>query len=219
MSLAVSIVVTLVLAQGAPAFAPDAQVTRDPASGLVRQASAARIPVASSTLQGLVAGFFAPLRAELGVDPVELVETRREAWNGGTSIELQRVVDGHEVVDGVLRVTLGADGLLQSYAAGDVAPVTRPTSPLIDVAEAVVAAQKVLAGLGDPGSSDLVYLGGKLAWRLRYSPAPAFAQATSDEPAGQPRRPARGLSVSYAPVVFVDAASGELLALRNGLVR
>jgi hypothetical protein len=214
MSFAIPLFVSLLLAQ--PVVAPSAdrlnstlgaqaRVTRDAAGGHVRQLASVQIPLADVTLGGVIAGFFAPLRADLGVDPAELVEVKRESWADGTSVTLQRVIDGREVIDGVFRVTLGRDGAVRSYAAGDVAPVTRPTTPLIDVAEAVVAAQKVLPGLAEPGASDLAYLGGKLAWRLRFAPAPA--------------RQGGALSLTYAPVVFVDAANGEVLALRNGLVR
>ena len=219
MSLAVALLVSLTLAQptlvppaaGAPvagsdaAFPADARVSRDAASGLVRQVSGLHVAVADPTLAGLAKAFFVPFRAQLGVDPAELVEVKREAWNGGTSVVLQRMVDGHEVIDGVVRVTLGRDGAVQACTSGDLSPVKRPTTPLIDVAEAVTAARQVLTTLGEPGSSDLVYLGGKLAWRLRFPPYVA--------------RPASPSGPAYAPIAFVDAATGELLALRNGLVR
>jgi hypothetical protein len=214
MPFAIPLFVSLLLAQPVAAPSADrlnstlgasARVTRDAAGGHVRQLAAVHVPLPSVTLGGLVAGFFTPLRADLGVDPAELVEVKRESWNDGTSVTLQRVIDGREVVDGVFRVTLGRDGAVKAYAAGDVVSVTRPTTPLIDMAEAVVAAQQVLRGLAEPGASDLAYLGGKLAWRLHFPPAPA--------------RQGGPVSLSYAPIVFVDASTGEVLALRNGLVR
>jgi len=207
MTLALTLLVMATVAQPAATFAPSVTVTRDEASGRVRQLSALRVPVAEPSLAGLVRAFFEPYRAELGLDPAELVEVRREAWTGGTSVVLQRVIDGHEVVDGVVRVTLGRDGAVEAYTAGDVAPVTRATAALAAI-EAATAAGKVLTGLGQPAASDLVYLGGRLSWRLRYAPSPARSSAS-----------AGGLAATYAPIVFVDAVSGEVLALRNGLVR
>jgi|GEM_PF-3434165 len=205
MPFAIPLVLTVLLAQAAPILPTDARVTRDAATGHVRQLSSVEIPLAAPDLKGLITGFFAPLRAELGFDPAELVEESRTSWSGGTSVELRRVIDGREVVDGTVRVTLGTDGSVRAYVAGDVAPVTRTASPVLDEARARVAAREVLGGLSGEGRGDLVYLGGKLAWRLRFPPAP------SQTPGRSPHL--------YAPVVFVDAVSGEVLALRNGLVR
>ena len=50
--------------------------------------------------------------------------------------------------------------------------------------------------------------GGKLAWRLRFAPDMSA------------RRGARGPAAApMAPIVFVDAGSGDVLGLVNGLIR
>lgn len=212
-SLAPLLLVGLLVASGPDdaRFGVNAQVTRDATDAYVRSLVMARVALPGATRDDLVAGFFVPFQSDLGVNPAELIEDRREKAGRRMVVTLRRVVEGVEVVGGVFRVTLAADGALEAYAAGDRMPLEARPAQVLDVEQARAAARASLSALVGQGAADQVWYQGKLAWRLRFAPD-LSARRAGHAKAGITSAP-------MAPIVFVDAGSGEVLGFVNGLIR
>ena len=200
---------TLLLSGPAPSpFGEGSRVVLDPDSRAVRRAAAMALPVRGDRLDALIADFFAPHRERLGLDPAELTVLERRGTGDLMVVVLGRRVDGIEVADSRLTLSIRRGERLVRYRAeGPLGPLVRPPEALTRE-EAILAARQVLPELPRAAAGELVFFRARCAWRLRFAPA---LPATSD---AAPRPAA-----AYAPVIYVDAVSGAVISMSNGMVR
>jgi hypothetical protein len=197
----------LLLASPAP-FGEGARVAVDPDSRAVRAAAAMTIPVRGVSLDALITDFFTPHRQRLGVDPAELTVLERRGSGDLTVVVLGRRIDGIEVADSRLTLSIRRGERLVRYEAeGPLGALARPQEVLARD-DATRAAREVLPDLPPVATGELVFFRGRAAWRLRF----ALALPATSDVAPRPVAP-------YAPIVYVDAATGAVMSMSNGMIR
>jgi len=179
---------TFALAQGALA-APSGQVS---VAGRFGAPSAALVPAATSALVEAM-----PEAARATFGPARHVELT----SGERVVKLPQVHRGVPVAMRGAAVTFGADGLARHVAARLEDDLPDLVTPAITADQAAAVARQRTRLHADPAGAALLIWptagGNKLAWALAPAAIPG---------------------VPYAPVVIVDAASGEVLVHYNSVV-